>query len=157
MADKIDLKTVLAAIDLGSKDSWDEFNDEERKSVAFYLLNRYVSSVKTGNQDLAEHYLILTNEFVNKNFYQLSKHPKLLWQLMCACGHESKKIHFHEWISLNRKSEGGGKKAQFLRDIYPNAKLDEIEILAKMMSTKEVKQLAKDHGYSDKQIDDLKL
>lgn len=157
MANKLDLKTVLAAIDLGAKDSWDEFSDEEKKSVAFYLLNRYVSNVKTGNQDLAEHYLILTNEFVNKNFYNLSKHPKLLWQLMCACSHDSKKIHFHEWLGLNRKSEGGGKKSQFLRDIYPNAKLDEIEMLAKMMSTKEIKQLAKDHGYTDKQINDLKL
>ena len=68
MADKLELKTILAAIDMGSKESWDEFSDEEKKSVGFFLLNRYVSNVKTNNQDLAEHYLILVNEFVNKNF-----------------------------------------------------------------------------------------
>ena len=66
MADKLELKTILAAIDMGSKESWDEFSDEEKKSVGFFLLNRYVSNVKTSNQDLAEHYLILVNEFVNK-------------------------------------------------------------------------------------------
>ena len=141
MADKLELKTILAAIDMGSKESWDEFSDEEKKSVGFFLLNRYVSNVKTNNQDLAEHYLILVNEFVNKNFYLASKHPKLLWQLM----------------SLKRKAETGGKKSQFLQTIYPNAKLDEIELLAKLTDTKSLKQLAKDHGYTDKQINDLKL
>lgn len=157
MADKLELKTVLAAIDLGSKESWDEFSDEEKKSVAFFLLNRYVSNVKTNNQDLAEHYLILVNEFVNKNFYLVSKHPKLMWQLMCACSHDSKKIHFHEWLALKRKKEEGGKKSQFLQTIYPNAKIDDIQILAGMMDVKQLKQLARDHGYTDKQINDLKL
>lgn len=157
MTAKLELKTILAAIDLGSKESWDEFSDEEKKSVAFFLLNRYVSNVKTSNRDLAEHYLVLTNEFVNKNFYALSKHPKLMWELMCACSHESKKIHFHEWMGLKRKSEGGGKKSQFLQEIYPNAKIDEINMLANMLGVKELKQLAKDHGYTDKQINDLKL
>jgi hypothetical protein len=157
MTAKLELKTILAAIDLGSKESWDEFSDEEKKSVAFFLLNRYASNVKTNNQDLAEHYLILVNEFVNKNFYLMSKHPKLMWQLMCACSHDSKKIHFHEWMALKRKADPGSKKTQFLQTIYPNAKLDDLEILSKMMDTKQVKQLAKDHGYTDKQINDLKL
>lgn len=157
MAEKLELKTILAAIDMGSKESWDEFSDEEKKSVGFFLLNRYVSNVKTSNQDLAEHYLILVNEFVNKNFYLASKHPKLMWQLMCACGHESKKIQFHEWMALKRKTETGGKKSQFLQTIYPSAKLDDIELMVKLTDTKALKQLAKDHGYTDKQINDLKL
>ena len=44
-----------------------------------------------------------------------------------------------------------------LQTIYTNAKLDEIELLAKLTDTKSLKQLAKDHGYTDKQINDLKL
>lgn len=157
MTAKLELKTILAAIDLGSKESWDEFSDEEKKSVAFFLLNRYVSNVRTNNQDLAEHYLILVNEFVNKNFYLISKHPKLMWQLMCACGHESKKIHFHEWMALKRKADPSNKKNQFLQTIYPTAKLDDLEVLSKIMDTKELKRLARDHGYTDKQINDFKL
>jgi hypothetical protein len=63
----------------------------------------------------------------------------------------------HKWLALKRKSDGSSKKSKFLQTIYPEAKLDDIELMAKLVDTKELKQLAKDHGYSDKQINDLKL
>ena len=47
---KLPIKDILAAIDMGAKNVWDEINDEERKQVSFWLLNRYVSSVK-GDRD----------------------------------------------------------------------------------------------------------
>jgi hypothetical protein len=154
---KPNLSLVLGAIDTRSKDVWDEFSDEEKKNVGFFLLNRYISNVESRDQDLVEHYLELGNEVVNKNFYILSKHPKLLWQLMCVCGYPTKKMQNHKWLALKRKSDGSSKKSKFLQTIYPEAKLDDIELMAKLVDTKELKQLAKDHGYSDKQINDLKL
>lgn len=155
---KPDLGIVLAAIDTKSKDVWDEFSDEEKKNMGFFLLNRYISNVESKDRDLVEHYIEIGNEVVNKNFYIINKnHPKLLWQLMCLCGFEQKKLQNHKWLAIKRKSEGSGKKAKFLQTLYPNAKLDDIELMAKMMDSKELKQLAKDHGYTDKQINDLKL
>ena len=41
---KLPIKDILAAIDMGAKEVWDEFSDEERKQVSFWLLNRYASS-----------------------------------------------------------------------------------------------------------------
>ena len=70
------------------------------------------------------------------------------------CSHESKKTYFHEWIKLNRKTEGSSKKARFLMEIYPTMKLDDVELLAKLMTDKEAKALAKEHGYDDKAIKD---
>ena len=50
---KLPIKDILAAIDMGAKNVWDEITDDERKQVSFWLLNRYVSSVQ-GNRDKQE-------------------------------------------------------------------------------------------------------
>lgn len=157
MTQKLELKEILAAVDLKAKDVWDDLSDEQKKSVAFFLLNRYVSNVKTSNSELAEQYLILTNELMNKNFYQIVKHPKLMWLLMCSCGDDSRQVFFHEWIGVKRSSDGSSKTVKFLQTVYPAAKMEDLELLAKTMTKKEIKQLAKDHGMDDKQINELKL
>ena len=34
---KLPLKDILAAVDMGAKTVWDELDDEERKQVSFWL------------------------------------------------------------------------------------------------------------------------
>jgi len=57
MSEKIELKEKLAAVDMNVKNLWDELNDVQQKDLKkeFFLLNRYVSSVKTSNRELQEH------------------------------------------------------------------------------------------------------
>ena len=40
---KLPLKDILAAIDMGAKEIWDQLYDDEKKQVSFYMMNRYVS------------------------------------------------------------------------------------------------------------------
>jgi hypothetical protein len=148
---KITLSEILSAIDQGGRDIWDLLDDEQRKEVKFFLLNRYVSSVKNPKRDIQEHYVLATNEYFNKHFYALSKHPKLLWQLLCMCGYETKQNYFHEWIG-HKKKTGNNKKTKFLEKIYPDLKSSDIDTLAKINSTKELKELAIDFGWSDEDI-----
>ena len=154
----IDLfKEMIPAVDMGMKELWDAATDEGRKEIKLDMwnLNRYISNVKSTNRELQEHFVIVVNELYNKHYAELSsKHIKLLWLLLCMCSHESKKTYFHEWIKLNRKTEGSSKKARFLMEIYPTMKLDDVELLAKLMTDKEAKALAKEHGYDDKAIKD---
>jgi hypothetical protein len=141
---KLPIKDVLAAIDMGAKNVWDELNDEERKAVGFWLLNRYVSSVK-GSREKQELAIFKTNEYYNKNWNELGmKHPKLQWQLICQAGN-TKKIEFHQWIGFKKKAGGNGNGIKLLQKIYPNMKEDEIELLANLSTKKELKQLAKEH------------
>ena len=65
---KLPLKDILAAIDMGAKEIWDELSDDEKKQVSFYLLNRYVSSQK-GQRDSQELAVFKTNEYYNKGFF----------------------------------------------------------------------------------------
>ena len=50
---KLPIKDILAAIDMGAKNVWDELNEEERKQVSFWLLNRYISAVQGSTDDQA--------------------------------------------------------------------------------------------------------
>jgi hypothetical protein len=149
---KLALKDILEAVDQGGRDLWDLFDEEQKKDVKFFLLNRYVSSVRTSNREVQEHFVLATNEYFNKHWNLLYKHPKLLWQLLCCCGYENKQAYFHEWIG-NKKKAGEGKKLKLLQEMYPSRKMDELEMLANMMTTKELKHLAEEQCWDDKKID----
>jgi hypothetical protein len=143
MTQKLPLKDILAAVDMGGKSVWDELADDEKKQISFWLMNRYVSSVK-GNRDKQELAVFKTNEYYNKNYMEVSKHPKLQWQLLCQSGNTGK-IEFHPWIGFkHKKTNNNGIK--LLQQIYPNMKQDEVELIAGVSTKKELKQLAEEHG-----------
>jgi len=151
MSDKLTIKDETAAIDMGAKNLWDEFTEDQRKQISFFLLNRYASSIKTSNREAQELAIFKTNEYFNKHFFSLSKHPKLLWYLVCMCGNDEKKIYFHEWIASKKKT-GDSKIYKFLETVYPNMKDDELELKAMLMDTKEAKELARDLGMTEVEI-----
>jgi len=148
------LNEILAAVDLNGKEVWDDLTEEQRKSVVFFTLNRYLSSVQ-GSREEKEHFVLLGNERFNKNlFLLLNKHPKLLWQLACSCGHESKNVFFHKWLKLNKAKN---KKEEFLASLFPNMKRTDVETLASVTTDKEIKEYCKDLGWDKKQVNDIKL
>ncbi len=153
MTEKIELKDKLAAVDLGARNLWDDINDDQRKSLKqeFFILNRYISNVKGQTRETQEHFVLTVNEYFNKHWNTLQKHPKLMWQLLCMCSHESKKIFFHEWIGYKKK-KGDSKRIKFLEEKFPHLKDDELELLAEMTELSELKQLAEDYGYSKQEI-----
>jgi hypothetical protein len=148
---KITLNEILSAVDQGGRDIWNLLDDEQRKEVKFFLLNRYVSSVKSSKREIQEHYVLSTNEYFNKHFYALSKHPKLLWQLLCMCGYETKQEYFHEWIG-HKKKNSDNKKFKFLQTFYPNFKDSDLEVLAHINSKQDLKKLAIRAGWTDTEI-----
>ena len=72
---------MIPAIDLGIKELWDATTEEGRKEMKgdFWTLTRYISNVKSNNRELQEHYVLTVNEFYNKNWNDIQKHPKLVW------------------------------------------------------------------------------
>ena len=109
-------------------------------------LNRYISSVK-GSRDKQELAVFKTNEYYNKNWNVLggTDHVKLQWQLLCVAGNTGKN-EFHPWIALRRKKDASSKGAKLISEIYPNMKMDEVELLARTLTKKELKQLAEEHN-----------
>jgi hypothetical protein len=148
------LNEVLAAVDLNGKEVWDDLSEEQRKSIVFYTLNRYISNVQ-GSREEKEHFVLLGNERFNKHlFLLLNKHPKLLWQLACSCGHESKKVFFHKWLKLTKSKN---KRIDFLADLFPNTKKQDLETMAEITTDEEIKQYCVELGWDKKEINAIKF
>jgi len=143
--DKLSLAEIFAGIDTNSKSLWKELSEEQRKSVSFWLLNRYASAV-SGNRDAQELAVVMTNEIYNKNWNELGvKHPQLQWQLLCATHNAASSIRRHNWIGFKKKTGDNSKSVKLLEQLYPNMKHDEVELLARIHTKKELKELAKEH------------
>jgi len=147
---KLPIKDILAAIDMGAKNVWDELSADERKQVSFWLLNRYVSSVK-GNREAQELAVFKTNEYYNKNYMEVSKHQKLQWQLLCMSGNTGK-IEYHPWQGLKNKKTSNSKVSKFLAEQFPNMKQDEVELLAKLSTPQEIKKYIEQLGLDKKDV-----
>ena len=145
MSEKIPIKNLLAAFDLNSKSVWKELSTEEKKNVSFWLLNRYLSFI-SGSREKQELAVLKTNEYYNKNYMLVSRHPELQWQLLCISGNTGK-IEFHKWQGLKSNvTNVTGKFEKILTKIYPERKADEIELLAQLSTEDEIKQLIEDHA-----------
>ena len=153
MSDKIELKEKIAFVDLNVRAAWDEMTPEQQKSLKseYFILNRYISNVKGQSRELQEHFVLTVNEYFNKHWNDLQKHPKLLWLLLCMCSYNGEKTFFHEWLG-NKKKVGSGKKMKFLEEIYPSRKRDELELLAQLSTDKDLKELARKYGMDEATI-----
>ena len=143
----LSLNTVLSALDQKDMKFWDRCTTEQQKKIAPFLLNRYMSLVK-GNQELAAYYLMATNQRVNTDYFVLSKHPKLVWQLLCTVSPGMGK-QFHQWVGHKKKgasSKGLSDIRKQLSVIYPNMKEDELDLMSTITTKKELKELAKAFG-----------
>jgi hypothetical protein len=151
--DKLQIKEILSWIDNGYKSIWNELEDDHKKQVSFWLLNRYVSSVN-GTREKQELAVFKTNEYYNKHFNDIgvgkdSGHQKLMWQLLCMSGATGKN-EFHPWIGFKKKSGSNDKAVKLLEQIYPDLKSDEVELLARLSTKKELKELAEEHDINVK-------
>lgn len=150
MANKhIDLfKEMIPSIDMGFKELYDAADENGKKEIKgdLWNLNRYISSVK-GDFEKQALAVFKVNEYYNKNWAVLgAHHPKLQWQLLCVAGKTGRK-EFHPWIGLKKKKDDSSKAVKILSQIYPDMKLDEVELLARISTKQEIKELAKEHGY----------
>lgn len=149
--DKLSIRSETAALDRKDRGFYDSLTDEEKKKFSPYLMLRYSASVE-GSADMQAWYLMATNERVNKHFFDIStaQHKKFQW-LMCTTVSPNMGGQRHYWLPT-KKAEKDNKAIRFLTELYPTAKPDEIELLARINSKEDLKNLARDHGWDDKRI-----
>jgi hypothetical protein len=154
MSEKIELKEKLAAVDQNVRELWDAMDATQQKALKseFFILNRYVSSAAGQKREVQEHFILTVNEYFNKHWNELQKHPKLMWMLLCMCSYNGDKVFWHEWIGYKKKAGTNNKKIKFLEELYPNKKRDEVEMLSQLMTDKEIKDLARKYGMDEATI-----
>ena len=144
MSDKLNIVNEMRCFDSKDRQFYDSLTEEERKKFSNYLMIRWGSSVQ-GATELQEYYLVATNERLNKHFFELSRHPKLQW-LLATTVSPGMGSHRHQWIAPKKKEKGDNEIKKTLMNLYPTMKSDEIHMLSKMITKKELRELMKDLG-----------
>ena len=146
--DKLSIQNEMACFDRKDRDFYNSLTDEERKKFSNYLMIRWGSCVQ-GSRELQEFYVIATNERLNKHFFAINRHPKLQW--LCATTvSPGMGTHRHQWITPKKKDGGTTEVKRILMEIMPTTKMSDIEALAAITDKKELKELLREYGNSDK-------
>ena len=95
----------------------------------------------------------MTNELVNFQFSEVSKHPELQWLLLSACG--VGKIQFHPYLKPPNARKKKNKVFEFIYSLFPHMKTEDINNFIDINTTEELKDLAKSNGYDDKSIKEI--
>ena len=148
MSDKLNIANEMRQLDRKNRNFYSELTDEERKKFSNYLMIRWASCVE-GSKEMQEFYLIATNERLNKHFFNISRHPALQW--LCATAiSPGMGTPRHNWISPKKKEAGASGIKRQLAELFPAYKDDEIDLLAKLTTKKELDQYIRDHGRDTK-------
>lgn len=142
--EKLSIQNEMTQFDRKNRDFYNELSDEERKKFSNYLMIRWGSAVQ-GSQELQEFYLIATNERFNKNFFAINRHPKLQW-LAATTVSPNMGTHRHVWIAPRKKEAGATGIRKQLSELYPHLKDDEIELMAKINTKKDIDAYLKEMG-----------
>jgi hypothetical protein len=148
MAANLDIKRELKGVDTKDYYFYDNLTDEEKKSFSPYILMRYISNAQ-GDRDIQEWFVTTTNDYVNKNHWDLSKnHKALLWKLCAATG--AGVSVYHPYLAAGKK-EKANKIEKLIAELNPAMKMREVKILAKMMTDEDKKELFDNMGFDKKQ------
>ena len=144
MSDKLNINNEMKQLDTKNRDFYDDLTPEEKKTFSNYLMIRWGSSVE-GPQELQEYYVRSCNHYLNKHFFAINKHPKLQWLCATAISPDIGTPR-HPWIKPKAKEAGASSVKKQLAELYPNRKMDDIELLSKLITKKELEEYLKDHG-----------
>jgi len=134
--DKLSIVNEMTQFDRKNRRFYDELTDEEKKKFSNYLMIRWGSAVQ-GSSELQEFYLIATNERLNKHFFAINRHPKLQW--LCATTvSPNMGTHRHQWIAPKKKEGSTSAIRKQLADLFLDMKNDELDLMAKITSKKEL-------------------
>jgi hypothetical protein len=150
--DKLNIANEMARFDLKDRDFYDDLSEEEQKKFSPYLMIRWGAAVE-GPAELQSYYLMSCNENLNKNFFDINttQHKKLQWLLATTVSPGMGK-QYHKWLAAKKKDTANNKSEKILRELYPNAAHDEIQLMADLNDKAELRELAKKHGWDDRRI-----
>lgn len=148
MTAKLDIKRELRAVDTKDYNFYSKLTEEERKAFSPYILMRYTSNVQ-GDRDIQEWFVEMTNECVNKNHWDLSKnHKELLWKLFAVVG--AGVPTYHPYLAAGKKQKVD-KIERLVAELNPTFKIEDVKLLASMMTDQDREELFDSMGFDKKQ------
>lgn len=146
MDDPLAISNEMRQFDLKRRDFFGDLTPEQQKKFSPYLMIRWGSSVE-GSRELQEFYVISANERFNRYFFSVNavKHKKLQW-LLATTVSPGMGTHRHTWIAPRKRESNNGTAIRLLKELFPNLRDDEINVLAMINDSKEIRQHQRDRG-----------
>ena len=144
VVDKLSIQNEMIQFDRKNRDFYDSLTPEDKKKFSNFLMIRWGSSVQ-GNNELQGYYLQSCNHYLNKKFFEINRHPKLQW--LCATAvSPGLGTQRHQWIAPKKKEAGASGIRKQLIELYPHMKDDEIELMSKINTKKDIDAYLKELG-----------
>jgi hypothetical protein len=142
--DKLSIQNEMMCFDRKDRGFYSSLTDEERKKFSNFLMIRWGSSIQ-GSAELQHYYLQSSNHYVNKHFFAINRHPKLQW--LCATAvSPGLGTQRHQWIAPKKKEAGVSGIRKQLAELFPHLKDDEIELMSKINTKKDIDAYLKQLG-----------
>jgi len=150
---KINLTTMLGAMDRRQVDWFDKLDEDQKKEFEPWMAMRFCSSAD-GSQGIKEHYLLCTNDFVNKNFgaISLKEHKELHWLSLRTVGIGKSVIH--PFIKPPKRAPKN-KLQTWLTEQFPHLSNDEIDLMISVNTKEALMDYARQLNLDPKQIKEL--
>jgi hypothetical protein len=148
VVDKLSIQNEMMCFDRKDRDFYSSLTDEERKKFSNFLMIRWGSSIQ-GSAELQHYYLQSSNHYVNKHFFAINRHPKLQW--LCATAvSPGLGTQRHQWIAPKKKEAGASGIRKQIAELFPHLKDDEVELMSKINTKKEIDAYLKQLGQEAK-------
>jgi hypothetical protein len=134
--EKLSIQNEMMCFDRKDRDFYSNLTDDERKKFSNFLMIRWGSSIQ-GSAELQHYYLQSSNHYVNKHFFAINRHPKLQW--LCATAvSPGLGTQRHQWIAPKKKEAGASGVRKQIAELFPHLKDDEIELMSRINTKKDI-------------------
>lgn len=142
---KNDIFEVIKQLDNKNYQYFDSLSDEQKKEIQPYTLLRWMSTA-SGNEENHALITMMTNEYVNNHFWELSKYKDLQWKLLCVCG--LKKWSRHQWLPMSKSSND--KQYSIVREFYKHLNEQDFAIKYRSLTKDDIEKIYRYMGLKDK-------
>ena len=149
---KLDMFTdVLPNIGNNNFQYYNNLDDANKKLYQAYTIMKWVSCTPNNQH---QDFLINVNEFVNIDFWSITKHPSLQHQMLCIANALSagSSTTRHSWVPFLKTTKKKSTINDFFRNINPSINDQEIEILKSQYSNDDFEKLVKLFGMQDSDV-----
>lgn len=147
-AERVDIFKLLKHVDAGDLQYWNNLSEEEQKSVAFVVANRWMSCTKNIEQISA------VNSLVNPLVFPFgTKHKGLLYRLMLIASSGTEKQY--RWVGRKKNESKKPTARKIIADYYGFSD-SRAESYLSMFSYEELVECGSALGYDDESMKKLK-
>lgn len=148
---KLNLWSLLSAADAKNRKFFQTLDDEQIKEFNAYLPQRWLTTLEYEQEGLSEYLVRNAALHANKGLKDLgSEHKELQYLLLTTITPQPMRGLRHNLVKPLRRTKGSEAHIKFLSDIYPSAKMSDLELMLELMSDAELKQMLEDHGINSK-------